>query len=150
MNEENIKRAYLGAALAAAGIVSAIVIYTVVVELLRMKGYAGALKPPAAYAVKYALYVIGASALVALKFAGAITARRRGTPEETLKALTADAIIKAALCETPAIAGLVMFLLTGYRADFYLLVVFALGLEIYHFPRLNAWRERLRGDFGQL
>lgn len=150
MNEGTLKRSYRGAALAAGGIVSAIVLYTVAVELLRAHGYAGALKPPASYAVKYALYIMGASALVALKFAGAVTARRRATPEETLKALTVDAIIKAALCETPAIAGLVMFLLTGYRADFYMLVVFALGLEIYHFPRIGAWRERIRGDFGQL
>lgn len=25
----------------------------------------------------------------------------------------------------------------------------AAGLEIYHFPRLSQWEERLRGDFGR-
>ena len=47
-------------------------------------------------------------------------------------------------------AGLILFILTGYKADFYLLLVFSAGLEVYHFPRLSNWEEKLRTDFGQL
>lgn len=150
MNAESLKKAYLVAAVASAGIIGAIVLYTIVVELLTHMGHKPPLVPPAAYAVKYAFYIVGASALVVLKLAGARLSARKASPEETLKALTTLALVKAAACEVPAVAGLVLFLLTGFRADFYMLVVFSLALEVYHFPRLGQWEERLRGDFGQL
>lgn len=150
MNGEAIKKAYTAAAISAAGIIGAIVFYTVVVEILRTMGHKPPLQPPASYAAKYALYLVGVSALAALKLAGLKLDSKKSTPEEALKALTVSAIVRAALCEIPAISGLLIFLLTGYRMDFYLLVVFSIGLEIYHFPRLTQWEERLRGDFGQL
>jgi len=150
MNAEKLKKAYLAAAVAAGGITGAIVLYTFLAEALRVVGHKPPLAPPAAYAVKYALYITGLSALAALKLMTARLGAKMPTPEDTVKALTTLAIVKAALCEVPAIAGLVLFLLTGYRLDFYLLVVFSLGLEIYHFPRLSLWEERLRGDFGQI
>jgi len=150
MTGEKVKKAYLAAAVAAAGIIGAIVLYTVVVEFLARTGNKPPLVPPAAYAAKYALYIAGLSALAALKLMTARLGAKMPTPEDTVKALTTLAIVKAGLCEVPALAGLVMFLLTGFRADFYLLVVFSLALEVYHFPRLGQWEERLRGDFGQL
>lgn len=150
MNAGAIKKSYLSAAVAAAGIIGAIIFYAVVAEVLSRLGHKPPLVPPAAYAVKYALYLLAVSALLALKLASARLGAKKATPEETLKALTVLAIVKAALCELPAIAGLILFVLTGYKADFYLLLVFAAGLEIYHFPRLASWEERLRADFGQL
>lgn len=150
MNAETIKRSYLSAAVAAAGIIGAIIFYAVVAEILSRLGHKPPLAAPAAYAVKYALYLLSVSALLAVKLASARLDVKKATPEETLKALTVLAIVKAALCELPAIAGLILFVLTGYKTDFYLLLTFAAGLEIYHFPRLARWEERLRTDFGQL
>ena len=150
MNAESVKKAYFAAAAAAGGIIVTIVFYTVVVEILKGKSYAAPVQPPAAYALKYLFYIIGAGALLVLKFAGRALQEKKATPEATVKALTTLAVLRAAVCELPAIAGLVLFLLTRYHLDFYLLAVFSLALEIYHFPRLAAWEERLRGDFGQL
>ena len=150
MNREAIKKTYLAAALAAGGIIGAIVFYAVVAELLRHMGHKPPLQPPAAYAAKYALYLLGVSALLLVKLAAARFAAKKATPEETIKSMTAAAIITAGICELPAISGLILFLLTGFTADFYLLLIFSAGLEIYHFPRLQQWEERLRTDFGQL
>lgn len=150
MDREAIKKAYLAAALAAGGIIGAIVFYAVVAELLRNMGHKPPLTPPAAHAVKFALYLLGVSALVIVKLAAAKFSAKKATPAETVKSLTAGAIVTAGICELPAISGLILFLLTGYTADFYLLLVFSAGLEIYHFPRLAQWEERLRADFGQL
>jgi len=150
MNAEALKKAYLAAALAAGGIITAIVFYAVLAEALRMTGHRPPLTPPAAYFLKYVFYLLGFSAIAALKFAAAKLDGKKATPEETVKALTMLAVVRAAICELPALSGLIMFVLTGYRLDFYLLVVFSIGLELYHFPRLSSWKERLRGDFGQL
>jgi len=147
---DTLKKAYLAAAVTAGGITGAIVVYTAVVEALGALGHRPPLAPPAAYAAKYALYLLGLFPVAALKFTGGRLEGKKATPEETVKALTLQAVVRAAVCELPAVSGLIMFLLTGYRLDFYLLAVFALGLEVYHFPRLGLWEERLRGDFGQL
>ncbi|OIO05047.1 MAG: hypothetical protein AUJ51_00580 [Elusimicrobia bacterium CG1_02_56_21] len=150
MNKETLKKSYQAAAIAAGGIIGAIVFYTVIVELLRNMGYKPPLQPPAAVAAKYSFYLLGVSVLPILKMTGIRLGEKKETAEETVRALTVLAILRAALCELPAISGLVMFLLTGLRLDFYLLVVFSVGLEVYNFPRLSKWEERIRGDFGQL
>lgn len=150
MTRELIKKSYLAAALSSAGIIGAIVLYAVVGEVLARAGHKPPLLPPAAYAVKYAVYILSIASVFALRFAAARLDARRATPEAALKALTARAIVTAALCEVPAVAGLILFILTGYKADFYLLLIFSAGLEVYHFPRLRLWEERLRTDFGQL
>ncbi len=149
MNDQQLRKSYLAAVVAAAGIIVAIVFYAVLVELLRHLGHKPALVPPGAYAAKYALYLLSAVSVFLIKPAAARLAGTQSSPEAAVKALTAQAIITAALCELPAVCGLILFLLTGYRADFYLLLVFSAGLEIYHFPRLARWEERLRSDFSR-
>ncbi len=147
MTGDELRRAWLPAAVAAGGITSAIPLYAALAEFLRARGYAA---PLPGGPLKYAFYVLAACAFPVLKLAGARLGARSATPQETLRALAALSIVRAAAAELPAIAGLLLFLLTGLRADFYLLAALALGLEVYYFPRPSAWEERLRGDFGQL
>jgi hypothetical protein len=149
VTDQQLKKSYLAAAVSAAGIIGAIVFYAVLVELLRHLGHKPPLVPPAAYAAKYALYILSAVSVFLVKPVAARLAGGQPTAEAAVKALTAQAIITAALCELPAVCGLILFLLAGYRADFYLLLVFSAGLEIYHFPRLARWQERLRSDFSR-
>lgn len=148
MDRKKLKKSWQAAALAAAGIIGGIFFYTVIVELLNKTGYKPPLQAADAGGAKYALYFLALSGLAVLKMAGLKLGGKKGNPEETIKALTTLAIVRAALCELPAVAGLLIFLLTGGRSDFYLLIIFALALEIYNFPRLAQWEERIRGDFG--
>lgn len=150
MDKSLLKRSYTAAALAAAGITTALVIYSVVVEALRHNGFKPALVPPAAYVLKYALYILGLAVVPLLRLLGRLLDVKKDGPEETVRNLVLLAIMRAALSEVPALCGLILFILTGAYADFYLLLVFALGLEIYYYPRFGAWEEKIRGDFGQL
>ncbi|MCX5791360.1 MAG: hypothetical protein NTY45_03955 [Elusimicrobia bacterium] len=150
MDKATLTKRYLTAAAAAGGIIAAIVFYTLIVEFLKHRGYTPPLVPPAAYVLKFALYLTGASALAALKLAGRAEAVKKPTPGETILLLTRLALLRAAVCELPAVSGLILFILTGYYWDFYLLAAFALVLELANFPRPGAWEERLRSDFGQL
>lgn len=150
MDRAALKKAYFTAAVVSAAITGAILVYAAVGEFLRHAGLKPLLQPPAAYAVKYALYFLAVSPLLALKFIAPRLAARRATPEETVKALTTGSIAAAALCEVPGVTGLILLLLTGGRQDFYLLLAFSAALEAWHFPRFSRWEERLRGDFGKL
>jgi len=49
-----------------------------------------------------------------------------------------QSIIRSAISETPALLGLVLFILTGFYRDFILLMAFSLALEIIYFPRLGV------------
>jgi hypothetical protein len=48
-------------------------------------------------------------------------------------------ILTSALCEVPAILGLVIVLLTGSHRDFHYLLFFSLVLFVFHFPRRSSW-----------
>lgn len=146
MDKAAVKKAYLSAALVSGAIVSAVFLYAVVGEVLRHFGHKPPLQPPVAYAVKYFFYLLGVSALLIVKLAAAKFAEKQPTAEATLKALTTEAIVTAAACEVPGVSALVLLLLTGFYADFYLLLAFSAALEAYHFPRLSRWEERLRGE----
>ena len=146
MEKDLLKRSYPAAALAAAGITAAVLVYAVVVEALLRGGFRPPLAPPAAYAVKYGLYIMAAWTLWLLKLVGRLDVKKPG-PAETVRNLVLLALLRAAVAEVPALCGLMLFILTGAYADFYLLLVFALGLEIYNFPRLGAWEDRIRGEF---
>lgn len=150
MDSQALKKAYITAAIVSAAITGAILVYAVVGEVLRHAGLKPLLQPPASYALKYALYFLAVSPVLALKFLAPGFAAKRATPEDTVKALTAGSIVTAALCEVPGVAGLLLLLLAGGYQDFYLLLAFSAALEAWHFPRLSRWEERLRGDFGKL
>ena len=50
-------------------------------------------------------------------------------------------IVVMAFCESVAIFGLVLFMLTGSSTDFYILLALSLALMVVHFPRLDKWRD---------
>jgi len=55
--------------------------------------------------------------------------------------LQTSTIVVMAFCESVAIFGLVLFILTGGSTDFYILLALSLALMAVHFPRLDKWRE---------
>ncbi len=54
--------------------------------------------------------------------------------------LVASAIAAYALCELPAILGLVLFLLGGERMDMYGFAAISAALFYLHFPRCERWQ----------
>lgn len=64
-----------------------------------------------------------------------------GDRESLARRLVLTSIITAAFAEMPAILGLVLFMLSGLRGDFYGLFVLSLALLTIFFPRLDGWRE---------
>jgi hypothetical protein len=64
-----------------------------------------------------------------------------GDAPEPLKStrLLQASVLTSALCEVPAILGLVIVLLTGSFRDFHYLLFFSLVLFVFHFPRRDYW-----------
>lgn len=68
----------------------------------------------------------------------------RKPPEDDWKRritkLQKSSLISLALCECPAIFGLVLLLLTGMKRDFYFLLIVSLILVFLYFPRFKNWK----------
>jgi hypothetical protein len=63
-----------------------------------------------------------------------------GVPEqERSTRLLQTSILTSALCEVPAILGLVMVLMTGSHRDFHYLLFLSLVLFVFYFPRRSFW-----------
>lgn len=72
------------------------------------------------------------------------TPSRESSVRPPAQVLLAATVISLALAESPAIFGLVLFLLGGNRWDFYGFAAFALLLMLVVFPRDHEWRDWLR------
>jgi hypothetical protein len=69
----------------------------------------------------------------------------RSRPEEAVASdtgtLATAAVITYALCEVPAIFGLVLFVLGRDVSDFYLFLIISLLSFSIHFPKFSQWEE---------
>ena len=75
-------------------------------------------------------------------------ARQSGAPPEFGR-LTTAAVVTYAVCETPAIFGLVLFFLGRNSSDFYLFMLFSLFFFAVYFPKFSQWEEWYRDQTGQ-
>jgi len=136
----------------AAAITAALLAYALVVEALPIvePGFSGLLagSQSSIDVLRYGLggLTLGIAFLVPLlrrRLTSHAPSRESGErpPAQSLLAAT---VISLALAESPAIFGLVLFLLGGDRWDFYGFAAFALLLVLVVFPRHNEWQDWMR------
>ncbi|MEK6744249.1 MAG: hypothetical protein AABZ15_11585 [Nitrospirota bacterium] len=63
--------------------------------------------------------------------------------------LTTAAVITYALCESPAIFGLVLFFLGRSPSDFHIFLLISLFFFAVHFPKFSRWEEWYRKQQGR-
>ncbi len=145
MKKEELRKAWLTAAIASGAIISAVFMYALVVEaVVHFIRFTPPVTGAAAAALKYGFYFLGASAVFALRFIRPAMEARR----DAARQMVAQALVAAALYEVPALAGFMLFFLTGGYWDFYLLAAFSTAMEIINFPRYRLWEEKARNTYG--
>jgi F0F1-type ATP synthase membrane subunit c/vacuolar-type H+-ATPase subunit K len=60
--------------------------------------------------------------------------------EDLVNKLFRSAIVTLALCEAPAILGLMLYFIGRLYFDFYILLAFSLVLFFFYFPRYERWK----------
>jgi len=150
VREEDLKKACGKASLVSGAVIGAVFLYALIVEAAaRCYGLTPPLTGAAAAAARYVLYFCGTVPVFAVRFVRRLL-EARGTAPGPVWTMAAQSTAAAALCEVPALAGLVIFFLTGGYWDFYLLAAFSIVMEIYHFPRYRDWAERAGRLYGPL
>ena len=125
-----------------AALMGSLLIYLLLVEVV-FRGMDLSPSPGAGDAFGYLRYVFYGIAVLLILFIRRFPAWLRtgaDVPEpERSTRLLQTSILTSALCEVPAILGLVMVLLTGSHRDFHYLLFMSLVLFVYYFPRRSFW-----------
>ncbi len=137
---------YRLAVVTGAAMVGSIFLYGVIAAFAvpPVSGSAASVSPGILRPLFYGVAGVLVGPIVALKSAGLRRAVVRKPPEDPAARgarLFALETAGFALCEVPALLGLVLYILTGEIGDFYRLAGYALTLFLVFFPRYNAWRE---------
>jgi hypothetical protein len=137
---ERSKAAHRRVTLIVGSMISSLFVYVLVVELVG-RGSDVVTMASVPEIVRWVFYAAAVSMVFATNLI--MTLMMRGfqprNDDEFIARMTVAHVVTAALSETPAILGLVLFGLARERADFYILSVISLYLLLRHFPRLSRW-----------
>jgi F0F1-type ATP synthase membrane subunit c/vacuolar-type H+-ATPase subunit K len=147
----NFRQEYRVTTFVAVAMISALVVYAALVTIIQFQhqpfvGFAperlGQLREGFFLAILFVLVGVRMSRKSVLK---------KGTgdsPKTLVNKLRTATIVTFALCEVPAILGLVLFLLGGSAKDFYSLALVSLAFMVLYFPRYRHWETWVVGSAG--
>lgn len=142
---DNLKRAYRTSVIIHNAVIASLFIYIILAEMIRrqfepFEGFVNGFDFPL---LRYALYVLALVQLVVIiKIRGILL--KKGSiddMEDVISKLSRTSIVTSALCEVPAIYGLILFLLGGSSRDFYILLIWSGVLFFLCFPRYSNWEK---------
>lgn len=89
---------------------------------------------------KYVFYGLVFAEIIALQVLRYAMLDKASGSTPNIQKLQIVAIITAALSESIAVYGLVMFLIIGSYQEFYVFLIIAVILQIYYFPKYSYWQ----------
>ena len=151
-SDSDLKRVFRTTIITNGALVASLFLYAIMVEVIksRLKPFPGLFVSGLRHqTLRYLFFSAAVGAVVLVRLAG--RAMLKVMPGEDyhglIMRLSRTAVITSALGELPAVLGFILFLLTGFSRDFYLLLFASLFLEFMYFPRLSVWRDLARERF---
>ena len=142
---DDLRKPYHTAVMVNAAIIGTLIAYAVVIEIMRkqLAPFQGFVEISNFSILRYIFYGVAVINIFIIRIVGISLLRKRASDEfklirlQLLKAY----IVIAALCEIPAILGLILFLIVGSVRDYYQLAGISFILVFLHFPRYGKWEE---------
>jgi F0F1-type ATP synthase membrane subunit c/vacuolar-type H+-ATPase subunit K len=136
-----LKSRYLAVNFIGLVMIATVFVYAGVVEWIKWQWapFAGFshIDPRQATLLKYIFLALAAAQYGAIKLVQKIV------PARSVDNLPQAAIITFALCESVAVFGLVLFLLTGNGLDFYIFMLISLSFFYLFYPKYDDWEKRV-------
>ena len=129
-------------AIVSATMMVSVLLYAVVVQIIKLQWQStGQLPPQPAAPMKEVFYGAALFFLFVIRLARkAILKKTRGDDYRALlHKLKLSNLVTFALCEVPAVVGLVLFIRNGLYKEFYILAVCSLLVMFIYFPRYRHW-----------
>lgn len=143
----SLKGAYFRARVVVLALLASIAFYTIIVEVINRTGM-GPVAQSSPDVIRYVFFALSILIVFGTNIARAILMRttRAETVDAFVGRLVNVHIVVAALGQTPAVLGFVLFVTWRQYVDFYMLAFISVYLLLRHFPRLPQW-ERLVREF---
>jgi len=126
---------------------ASVLVYAFIVELLKIQHapFKGFSPFPEMHLLKYALLAMSVLSIGIIAILRTILLRDLGNKPfgKALEKLKLAHLITWAICEAPAIYGLVLFLVGGFYEEFYMLLTLSLILLAIYRPQYTRWEELL-------
>lgn len=136
--------AYKQTATVAGAIAASLLMYAVVSEVL-MRAPTSDGVPAFLEPLRIALFVIaGVAIFVTTIIKGVMLRNAPADAAARLARLRTATFTALALCELPAISGLILVMVGRNRSDFYMLLAISTYMMVRHFPRRGAWDEYMQ------
>lgn len=149
-NRNDLRRAYRLSAMVGIAMGGSLLIYALVVEIIKnhQAFFPGLVTFHGMRILRYIFYGFSIINVLILRIIRGMLLRKSPTDgHHTLIAkLQKTSILSTALCEGPALCGLILFFLGGMRRDFYFLLIVSLFLFFMYFPRIKNWQAWLEGN----
>ncbi len=143
MNRDNeLERAYRTSKIISAAMAGSLLMYVIIVEVLKFREITLNILPtPILDMLRFIFVFLSFAAYFIINFLSnkLLIKKPEASHEELLGKLARANIISMALCELPALFGLVLFLGSGIPREFYLLLILSLILFYIFFPRYSFW-----------
>ncbi len=142
MQDDSLARAFRLQQMLAAALAAALLVYAIIVEVLSRQSYTvGGVPDTLLHNLRFVFVFLAFAVYFVMRFGQQRILVKK--PTDTRQALVAKlslaSLISLVLAELPAVLGLVLFLMSGNRRDFYPLMVISLILLYVAFPRFTIW-----------
>lgn len=147
---DELKKVFKNTVIACAAIMASLPVYFLVVEIIKANqkpflGYADVYNTATLRYFFYALAVIQVIVIRVLR--GFLLRKPPSASVKTLmRRLYTTSILIFTLCEVPVLLGLVLFFMSGFYKDFYVLLFVSFFLMFMFFPKYNNWAEWIKGS----
>jgi hypothetical protein len=159
---DKLRAAYRVAVIIGLAMMASLLAYAIIVGILEKEGAGPLVAPSMAGSqlepMKFVLLGITVIIFFLIRFVNAKILAAEGEPGKKLESrlpqssgmppefwrLTTAAVVTYALCEAPAIFGLVLFFLGRNSSDFHLFLLISLFFFAVHFPKFSQWEEWYR------
>lgn len=136
-NHEKLRKSYGVIQMIGMAMMGSLLTYTAVTQLVSP----GTVTDTATLRIVF--YVLSAGCLVTILVLKNFFLQKKSEDKlgTLIEKLTTYNVITLALCEVPAVSGLVLYFIGGNRKDFYILASYSLLLLVLFFPKFNQWQE---------
>ena len=147
---DDLKKVFKNTVIICAAIMATLPVYLLMVEIIKANqkpflGYVDVFNTSTLRFFFYALAVIQVIIIRVLR--GFLLRKPPSASTKTLiSRLYTTSILIFALCEVPVLFGLVLFFMSGFYRDFYVLLFVSFFLMFMFFPKYNNWADWLKGS----
>ncbi|MDH4217249.1 MAG: hypothetical protein OEZ52_11025 [Candidatus Aminicenantes bacterium] len=145
---KELRKAYQISFVLHVAFMATLIIYAFTVEILRgnLQDFQGFAQNANFSWIRYIFYGMVLAQVFIIRFIRNILSKRMTSGEERILIghLNRASVISSALCEVPAVLGVVLFFIIGTARDFYVLLFVSLVLFVLYFPRYANWEEWIK------